>query len=930
MRLSSWLSGVRSHLFRSTRQTRKLSVSRRGAVASMVQVLESRVLLSAVNWTGAGWDLQWNTAANWDTNATPGATDDVTIGVVGASAIQIAGNSADVHSLLSNSPIEIVDTSLRLEAGGGFIGGLNVAVGGSLVVAGGTATCESSGTIAGTMTIGAGAALVLMGSQNLTSTSTLSGAGEVDFDTGYHTVAGTYAITASTTVRENGIADFLSSDKTVSVGNSLVIESGGLANFHDHPLSVPYLEILGGELDQDGPIDVTSQFVWLTGTLRGSGTVLVEDNPETVPNFILSNEPGLQDNIWTLDQKTVKNEGTGVISLEDLVTSAEVQFENHGHLVNDGTLTVLSDSTPCTVSFRSVDSSFSEFTNWGVLTIDAGAESGLESYISLFNGGLIGVQTGMFSSVAGGVVTGSIEVEGGATLELDGEFSLNEESEVSGAGDVYLQLGYATGTNNIVIYGTYDVSGITYCKEGTVIVTSSGDFTVEGLFLSECTFYNYGLMTIGVGDENPCQVSNTFFNLGTLELRSGQFEISTSDYILAGVTQLIGGSILVDSDPLHLNGGGLLSGSGLVTGAFVNDGIVGPGFSPGVITVTGNYSQTRGGQLTIELEGTTPGTEYDQLVVGGDVALAGTLYVSGFNSSEGQSFTIIRNDGTNPVSGTFAGLGEGDCLVVGTRLLQISYQGGDGNDVTLTDRLYIVSNTADGGTGSLRQAILDADASPGSHTISFHIPGGGTHMISPQSALPVITNSVTLDGTTQPGYAGSPVIEIDGGSAGAGNVAGLSVGASGTVIRGLDIGNFSGPGLEINGDLLGSPLTGVTVEQNWLGLNPFGTGAQANQTGLSATNVTGLHIANNVISGNTTSGVVLTRADQSVIVGNRIGTTVSGTAGLANGETGIVLGDQVLHSVIGGSTPALRNTIALNGVNGVSITGASVGNTIRG
>ena len=64
---------------------------------------------------------------------------------------------------------------------------------------------------------------------------------------------------------------------------------------------------------------------------------------------------------------------------------------------------------------------------------------------------------------------------------------------------------------------------------------------------------------------------------------------------------------------------------------------------------------------------------------------------------------------------------------------------------------FVVTNTNDSGTGSLRQAILNANANPGLDTITFDIPGTGVQTISPASALPTITDPVVIDGYTQPG-----------------------------------------------------------------------------------------------------------------------------------------------------------------------------------
>jgi len=81
---------------------------------------------------------------------------------------------------------------------------------------------------------------------------------------------------------------------------------------------------------------------------------------------------------------------------------------------------------------------------------------------------------------------------------------------------------------------------------------------------------------------------------------------------------------------------------------------------------------------------------------------------------------------------------------------------------------FTVTTEGDDGPGSFRQAILDANANPGLDTIVFNIPRGGYRSLQPLSALPIITDPVIIDATTQPEYAGLPRIERNGTSAGAG------------------------------------------------------------------------------------------------------------------------------------------------------------------
>ena len=65
--------------------------------------------------------------------------------------------------------------------------------------------------------------------------------------------------------------------------------------------------------------------------------------------------------------------------------------------------------------------------------------------------------------------------------------------------------------------------------------------------------------------------------------------------------------------------------------------------------------------------------------------------------------------------------------------------------IPLSADTFTVTHTDDSGPGSLRQAILDANATAGADTIEFNIPGAGVHTITPTTALPGITDAVTID-----------------------------------------------------------------------------------------------------------------------------------------------------------------------------------------
>src|SRR5215475_1845690 len=102
--------------------------------------------------------------------------------------------------------------------------------------------------------------------------------------------------------------------------------------------------------------------------------------------------------------------------------------------------------------------------------------------------------------------------------------------------------------------------------------------------------------------------------------------------------------------------------------------------------------------------------------------------------------------------------------------------------------VFVVTTTADSGPGSLRQAILDSNITSTRNEIDFDIEPGGVQVISLSSGLPIITTPVQILGSTQPGYAGSPLIQLDGDVAGA--ATGLWIRTSNCLVQGLSITRF--------------------------------------------------------------------------------------------------------------------------------------------
>ena len=285
---------------------------------------------------------------------------------------------------------------------------------------------------------------------------------------------------------------------------------------------------------------------------------------------------------------------------------------------------------------------------------------------------------------------------------------------------------------------------------------------------------------------------------------------------------------------------------------------------------------------------------------------------------------------------------------------------------------FTVTTDADSGAGSLRQAILDANAltivgggacSP--HTIVFAIPGTELHTIRPLSPLPAFEIGIDLDAYSQPGSSANTQdlgdnavlrIELDGSLAGAGSnglvlspaIPGTDVicGASGSRIHGLVINRFGGAGIlsvgsvceagsicavggvRIHGNFIGTDASGLVPLGNGAGI-VFGTHTQSNIVGdqvvVDGGPTTPSREQRNIISANAFDGISLSSTDSintaldHRIRNNYIGVDATGAAALPNGRHGIYAG------VGSTAVKVFDNIIASQPGDGVRIEDATLG-----
>jgi hypothetical protein len=273
----------------------------------------------------------------------------------------------------------------------------------------------------------------------------------------------------------------------------------------------------------------------------------------------------------------------------------------------------------------------------------------------LFNGGILRAATD-FAPTTFRFTRGGFRWNGGTIAAELNEFVNEGLVELNGATVKNIGAGPGFRNRGMVIHrgaGQLNIEygsswkndyGATYDLQSDVSLSAAGGAGPVP------TFENSGMFRKSAGP-GIATVNSAFLNAGSVEVGSGMLNFAESFVQVSGATRLSGGELSVSST-LDLQGGSL-SGAGRVFAAVVNGGHLAPGSSPGVMDITGNFSQGPKGVLEIEIGGRTPDTEYDQLLVRGQAHLAGTLRVrllNDFVPEIGDSFLVMLN---TRINGTF-------------------------------------------------------------------------------------------------------------------------------------------------------------------------------------------------------------------------------------------------------------------------------------
>lgn len=279
-------------------------------------------------------------------------------------------------------------------------------------------------------------------------------------------------------------------------------------------------------------------------------------------------------------------------------------------------------------------------------------------------------------------ITDNLMAGGGYMLYPCGNASSVGTSTMDIENNRFARCGYGTCPNGADANGYYPAGG--YYSAAAYYFTGTGqtwsgnywDDSLDSVAIDGSTGPPIGTpapICVASGSQQLCRIASSI-NITSTDLTVPANEILTVDGSVCAVT---------------VQDGGVLKGGGTVCGLTISaGGTVSPGHSPGVITVAGNLTQSGTYNVQMQTPGTTAGTDYDQIVVTGTVNLSGGSLdpelLNGFQPSVGQAFKIIDNQGGSAVNGTYNGLPEGAVFAVGSTKFQITYKGGDGNDVLLT------------------------------------------------------------------------------------------------------------------------------------------------------------------------------------------------------------------------------------------------------
>ena len=373
----------------------------------------------------------------------------------------------------------------------------------------------------------------------------------------------------------------------------------GTVNFNAPESFVNVTLASGGTVGGSGNVSISGVLTWASGTMTGTGTTTVSGS--------LNLTGGSQHQVF---RGLILN-GTGTW------TGGNIDLSG-GSFTTNGALTVNS-SANLNVLGTSGSNSFTVGSS-GTLTKKGTGQLILDSHSPLTNSGTIDLQ-------AGTITAANLTNLSGTTL-TGGTFLITSSLRIAGANIV-------TNASTLVLDG----------PSSSIVNDTTSANALANLGANAAT----GSLTVQGG--RSLNVAGALSNAGSVKIATASSIVTASgNYMQSGGTTIVDGTL----DPAGIVDiqGGTLKGIGTILGDLANGGSIQPGDSPGTLSVQGNFSQSGGGTMAVELGGKLSG-QHDLLSVSGSATLGGSLTVAVVNGYLPVAADAIPILTAASVSGTF-------------------------------------------------------------------------------------------------------------------------------------------------------------------------------------------------------------------------------------------------------------------------------------
>jgi len=434
------------------------------------------------------------------------------------------------------------------------------------------------------------------------------------------------------------------------------------------------------------------------------------------PNTGISSDTTLTNNITSLSVGSITFNGTGsdkfIISGNAITVASGIVATKFAQINTDLTLGADQSITGAGLFYGDANTTSPVINlNGHNLTLGSGSDTPT-IYVdgSLSGTGNVNVLDGVATvwSNDNSAWTGALSVASGASvISYPGSLGSSSSTVTITSGGILQLCGYnnASIPQDITVGGASALYAFTACGQNSqpgdaAKVTLAGTITLT----ADTTINTQSVTTITGPLSGNFTIAPTSDSTGSLVINSSNNTSQTANGTVTPPVQTVNYGDNDSSQTLDIpnntigivdgtygdttvESAATMKGTGTV-GALTVFGILAPGHSPGCITTTSDFDLAVTSTYQEEIGGTDACTSYDQMKVTGTVTLdGGALQVSRYNDFKpvkGQVYTIIDNDGSDAVIGTFGSLAEGATVTVDGYVLAVSYVGGDGNDVTLT------------------------------------------------------------------------------------------------------------------------------------------------------------------------------------------------------------------------------------------------------